>query len=117
MSLFCIHVVDDITPTVDDYELEMLVFGAQDLKAHMMIPAQSPFVELSVELGGQQRDISKATTTGSGANPTYGKIVTMKLPLPRSPEFCPRLEIRVKDSRLRGLSKPVLGNVAIDLPQ
>ena len=112
-----LSLVRSIVPATTDCVIEFLLLGARDLKPHSFIRARSPSVQVMLEMGGNQQDVKKTTRAENGDNPTYAEIISLRVPLPNEglEDLCPRLEVVVYDNRFKGVSKPLLGVIMINL--
>ena len=64
---------------------------------------------------GRALENIKTQPGAPGPNPTINTLIKFRLPLPRSPLFCPRLVCTVHDYIFKGLSQPLIGSFTIPI--
>ena len=108
--------VHSIKPEHQDAFIEVMVVGIRDLQPYMFIPIQYPFVEFELNsLGSKYTQTTEPSKRPAPDNPNYLVRLMMPCRLPKKSIYTSPLLIRVKDTRLGGYQKPIVGISAIDL--
>jgi len=107
-----------IGPTESDFGLiQIAVLGLRNIESFQGIPIQNPLVEFHLGDASKTRNIfkTKRSNSPSGSNPNFGQLIEIPFRIPGDLVFLPRLQISVKESRLGGLSQPLVASSALDL--
>jgi hypothetical protein len=121
---------EGLKPITRTAKIEVLMMGLQGLKPLMGMPIRSPFIE--VELGQGAHDSWKRCSAEgrvakhrldsdegifktSEADVSFNQYFEGDVELPVNPLYIPRLTVRVKDSRIGGLGKQLMGVGEMDL--
>lgn len=94
--------------------VDIIALGLRNLAPYNMLPIHNPFMEFDAG------DMKNARSTGashlpSGSNPNFVEHIRLPITLPANPLYAPALNIRVRDTRLGGFSKPTIGTCSIPL--
>lgn len=109
-------VTTSIIPKTRNGIIELIAVGARDLAPFNYQPIRAPFLEIEVATFGSvyktQTGICKKPNP---ANPNFLEKITMVVPLPENSIFAAPLQLRIRDSRLGGYLKPIVGVGTIDM--
>eukprot|EP00002_Diphylleia_rotans_P039267 TRINITY_DN9076_c0_g1_i1.p1 TRINITY_DN9076_c0_g1~~TRINITY_DN9076_c0_g1_i1.p1 ORF type:complete len:694 (-),score=152.07 TRINITY_DN9076_c0_g1_i1:186-2267(-) len=86
------------------------------MESFQLLPLQQPFIEF--DMGGsdkQDRHRTERSKVPSGENPNYLKTIAFDIEIPKQAMFCPTINMRVFDYRLKGAYKPLVGTASIEL--
>ena len=96
--------------------VEIIVMGMRDMQPYQFQGMVLPSMEFELAMG---TEVVKAVTSAkkypNPANPNFLERILMEVKLPENPVFAPAIKVIAKDTRLGGLSTPVVGVGSIDL--
>eukprot|EP01038_Epipyxis_sp_PR26KG_P004421 gene4421-6250_t len=105
-----------IIPPTRSAFIELIVIGVRDLAPYKFQEMQSPFMEIELNSFGSTYLATTATSKKPNpSNPNYLEKIKMPVKLPENSIFSSPLQIRMRDTRLGGFQKPMVGVTAIDL--
>ena len=94
--------------------VDIIALGLRNLAPYNMLPIHNPFMEF--DAGDQKHQkATRASHVPSGANPNFVEHIRLPITLPANPLYAPALNIRVRDTRLGGFSKPTIGTCSVPL--
>ncbi|CAK4072437.1 unnamed protein product [Aphanomyces euteiches] len=106
-----------IVPKMRTAYLEVIVLGLRDMRPYQFLPIQLPYIDFN--LGGAEHANQEMKTEKSkrpsGANPNFLQRIVREVELPENSLFAPMLNVFVKDTRLGGWYKPLVGNCSINM--
>ncbi|CAM9913483.1 unnamed protein product [Discosporangium mesarthrocarpum] len=107
----------DISPPLRPAFVEVLALGVRGMWPFELLPIAMPYMELEMDLprGKRVSATTKASRKPSGPNANFLERIKMEVELPLEEIFAPRMKLRVRDTRLGGFLKPVVGVGAVNL--
>jgi hypothetical protein len=111
------RVPETIQPVMEDWFVEVIVVGLRNMAPYQLTPILNPFLEFDCGDKTRSTDFraTKPSKVPSGTDPNFLERMLLPVKIPRDPLYAPSLNITVKDSRLGGLLKPVIGDVCLVL--
>jgi hypothetical protein len=105
-----------VPPTRDAY-VEMIIIGLRNLQPFNFQAIQNPFLEIELpqDDGKTSVTVTKSSRKPTPSSPNFLERFVIPIKVPVNPIFTQPLFIRVVDTRLGGLTKPVVANGVIDL--
>jgi len=105
-----------IIPASRDAFIELIILGCRDLAAFNFRPMVSPFLEMSLDsLGTSYATKTQQSKIPHPSNPNFLQRIVLPVRLPEKSIYASPLSIKVRDCRLGGYLKPVVGVGAIAL--
>ena len=99
--------------------VEIIALGLRKLAPYNFVPIYMPFIEFDVG-DRAHANVTKSTSASkkpTGSNPNFIEQIRIPMKLPVNALFAPALNMRVRDTRLGGFSKPTIGTCAVPLSQ
>ena len=106
-----------IVPPVRDAYVEMIVIGLRNLQPYNFQAIQNPYLEIESpqESGKTNVTVTKTSRKPTPSSPNFLERYVIPIKVPVNPIFTQPLFLRVVDSRLGGLTKPVVAVGVVDL--
>jgi hypothetical protein len=105
-----------ITPETKDAFIDIIAVGMRDMAPFHFQPIQSPFLEIELmSTGNHYLQATAPSKRPTASNPNFLQQLLLPCKLPLKSIFATPLQLRAKDTRLGGFSKPVVGVGSIDL--
>ena len=97
--------------------MEVVALGCRNLAPYGWQPIKNPYLELDCGLAGKANCVARTSKskTPSGSDPNFITVVRVPVQIPINPLFMPMLNLKVIDTRMGGLLKPIVGSCSIDL--
>ena len=103
-----------IIPDSREAFIELIILGCRDLAAFNFRPMVSPFLEMSLDsLGSSYATKTQQSKLPHPSNPNFLVRIVLPVRLPEKSIYASPLSIKVRDSRLGGYLKPIVGIGAI----
>jgi hypothetical protein len=96
--------------------IEMVIVGVRNLAPYHFRSMTSPYLELSLEsLGNTYTSVTAPSKVPNPDSPNFLERIVLPVRMPENSIFATPLTIRVRDKRLGGFLKPIVGTGAVDL--
>jgi hypothetical protein len=106
----------NIKPETVDAFIEIIAVGIRDLAPFNFQPMVNPFLEIELNtIGTKYLQKTAPSKTPNPSNPNFLEKIILPCTLPKKSIFATPLQLRVRDTRLGGYLKPVVGVGTIDL--
>jgi hypothetical protein len=106
----------NIKPETVDAFIEIIAVGIRDLAPFNFQPMVFPFMEIELNtIGTKYLQSTAPSKVPNSSNPNFLEKIILPCALPKKSIFATPLQIRVRDTRLGGYLKPVVGVGTIDL--
>ena len=101
-----------------EFIVDINILGLRDLQSVGILPVKKAFINFQMKSlvppeDGVSLDNVRTQPSAAGPNPTINTAIQIKVPLPKDPLFCPRLQCTVHDYIFRGFSQPMIGSFII----
>jgi hypothetical protein len=107
---------NSITPEMRDAFIEIIAIGIRDMTPFNFQPMVSPFLQLELNsTGASYLAETEPTRRPSPSNPNFLEKILIPCKIPWKSIYATPLQLRAKDVRLGGFSKPVVGVGAVEL--
>lgn len=107
---------NSIQPDMKDAFIEIIAIGIRDMKPYLFQPMVSPFLELELNsTGASYLAATEPTRRPMPNNPNFLEKILIPCKIPWKSIYATPLQLRSKDVRLGGFSKPVVGVGAVDV--
>jgi hypothetical protein len=117
---------ESLKPATRKAKIEVLMMGISGLKPLAGVPIRNPFIELELGQGSKDTDSWKVSSAEgrvakhgfdsdegifktSEADVSINQYFEHDVEIPVNPLYIPRLIVRVRDNRIGGMVKPLLG--------
>ena len=105
-----------IMPAARDAFVEMILLGCRDLAPFNFRPMAAPFLEMTLDsLGSSYTSKTQPSKVPNPSNPNYLERIVLPVKLPEKSIYASPMSIKVRDNRLGGFLKPIVGVGAIAL--
>lgn len=123
---YTLHALPSLEPKKQMMLLELFLLGGRNLRTNFGLrpgagifstgEGGGAYVEMSVEMDGQQHDLGVRTLEAApGVDPSWGQLLSVRIPVATDPLFAPTLQLSVLDKRLGGLNTVTLGSATLYL--
>lgn len=111
-----LKVPSNIKPETVDAFIEIIAVGIRDLAPFNFQPMVNPFLEIELNtIGTKYLQKTASSKVPNASNPNFLEKILLPCTLPKKSIFATPLQLRVRDTRLGGYLKPVVGVGTIDL--